>query len=179
MLIQILILLAAPPTLPTSVPYCPYHCFTRLNCSPAPPLTPPPYLAVGLRPGQTYYYRILGPQDPPGLLSSSSSSALTGQLPIQRYSAGSSAAAATGGARWAVENEKLILVWREHVPDAPPPTDRKGFGTQLIERMLVSGLGAEVERTFHADGLEARFTLRVSNLKSTAEPDEDAEIAET
>ena len=45
--------------------------------------------------------------------------------------------------RWEVKDGKLTLLWREHVPNPPTPTDHKGFGSQLIERMLVGALNAE------------------------------------
>jgi two-component sensor histidine kinase len=79
---------------------------------------------------------------------------------------------------WTLSSGMLILVWREYVPNPTPPSDRKGFGTQLIERMLVSALGATYDRIFHPDGLEARFTMPVEKLTPVVKPaDEAAEAA--
>lgn len=72
---------------------------------------------------------------------------------------------------WTLEGERLVLVWREHAPGVAAPSDRKGFGTQLIERMLVSGLDAEFQRNFHADGLEARFVFPADKLRPAAKPE--------
>lgn len=78
---------------------------------------------------------------------------------------------------WTVSGGVLTLIWRERVPNPTQPSDRKGFGTQLIERMLVGALGAGYERTFHSDGLEARFTVPVDKLTPLAKPDADVEVA--
>ncbi|MCB1469904.1 MAG: sensor histidine kinase [Rhizobiaceae bacterium] len=69
--------------------------------------------------------------------------------------------------RWEVKDGKLTLLWREHVPNPPTPTDHKGFGSQLIERMLVGALSAEYHRELLPDGLEARFVFTVEALKAT------------
>ena len=50
------------------------------------------------------------------------------------------------------------IVWRERLPSFEVPSaDIKGFGTQLIDRTLGGSLGARIERTYHADGLECRL----------------------
>ena len=54
-----------------------------------------------------------------------------------------------------------------------PPSDRKGFGSQLIERMLVGALDAEYTRDFRADGLEARFAFPVEKLKPSPKATEE------
>ncbi len=79
---------------------------------------------------------------------------------------------------WRVEGDRLILVWRERVPSVPSPSDRKGFGTQLIERMLVGAFDAEYERIFHPDGLEARFVFPVDKLRPAAATDEAEQPAD-
>lgn len=82
---------------------------------------------------------------------------------------------------WTLEDGRLVLVWREHAPGVAAPSDRKGFGTQLIERMLVRGLDAEFQRDFHADGLEGRFVFQAEKLRPTAKPGDeprDPELAD-
>jgi two-component sensor histidine kinase len=74
---------------------------------------------------------------------------------------------------WSVKDGMLVLLWREFVPNAAPPSDRKGFGSQLIERMLVGALDAEYTRDFRADGLEARFAFPVEKLKPSPKATEE------
>ncbi|WP_274626212.1 sensor histidine kinase [Arvimicrobium flavum] len=74
---------------------------------------------------------------------------------------------------WSLHGDELELVWREHVPDLKQRSSRKGFGTQIIERMLPGGLGAKVERHLHPDGLEARFTFPVANIRPTDKHQEE------
>lgn len=69
---------------------------------------------------------------------------------------------------WALEGEMLKLVWRETAKDAAKPTERRGFGTHLIDRTLGRALGAKIERTFHDDGLESVFEIPLTAL--TQEP---------
>ncbi|MCR4269249.1 sensor histidine kinase [Nitratireductor sp. ZSWI3] len=65
---------------------------------------------------------------------------------------------------WQVEADALTIVWREHVPRLRRRAGRRGFGTEIIERMLGGTLDAEISRTFHRDGLEWIFTIPVSRL---------------
>jgi two-component sensor histidine kinase len=77
---------------------------------------------------------------------------------------------------WTIESGVLTLVWREYVPNPTAPSDHKGFGSQLIERMLVGALSAEYHRNFLADGLEVRFAMPVDRLKPQPKPvDEPAD----
>ncbi|WP_246723687.1 sensor histidine kinase [Rhizobium sp. ARZ01] len=68
---------------------------------------------------------------------------------------------------WAVEGERLNLVWREsgvnldpERTEAPP----KGFGSVVLERMIGIAMDAELERRMHADGIEWRFSIPLSKL---------------
>lgn len=79
---------------------------------------------------------------------------------------------------WRLVDDRLVLVWREYTPAAPILSERKGFGTQLIERMLVGAFGAEYERTLHADGMEARFSFPLDKLRPVLDPAEEATAAE-
>jgi two-component sensor histidine kinase len=73
---------------------------------------------------------------------------------------------------WTETDGKLVLIWREYVPEPISASDHKGFGTQLIERMLVGALGATIERVFHPDGLEARFTMPVEKVRALVTPED-------
>jgi two-component sensor histidine kinase len=58
----------------------------------------------------------------------------------------------------------LTLNWRERVKAMPPRTERRGFGTTVLENMVGSSLSAEVERTLHQDGIEWRFAIPLASL---------------
>ncbi|WP_367716508.1 sensor histidine kinase [Nitratireductor sp. GISD-1A_MAKvit] len=66
---------------------------------------------------------------------------------------------------WKVKDETLILTWREFVPKTRRRNvRRRGFGTEIIERMVGGTLDAEISRVFHRDGLECVFTIPVDRL---------------
>jgi two-component sensor histidine kinase len=47
--------------------------------------------------------------------------------------------------------------------------DTRGFGTEVIERMLGGALEAEIERTLHNDGLECRVSMPRERLRPEVE----------
>jgi two-component sensor histidine kinase len=65
---------------------------------------------------------------------------------------------------WKIEDETLVLIWREHLSLLRRRPVRRGFGTEIIERMLGGTLDAEIERSFHRDGLECIFRIPVKRL---------------
>jgi len=65
---------------------------------------------------------------------------------------------------WAIEGEKLVLIWREHVSQLRRRPVKRGFGTEIIERMLGGTLDAEISRTFHKDGLECIFRIPLERV---------------
>lgn len=66
---------------------------------------------------------------------------------------------------WRVEEDRLIIVWREHVERAGRRRPAKrGFGTEIMERMLGGTLNASISRSFHRDGLECVFIIPVERL---------------
>lgn len=66
---------------------------------------------------------------------------------------------------WRRRGDRLEIVWREFVPRLRRRAEGRGFGTEVIERMIGGALGAEIERNLHADGLECRFLLPRDNLE--------------
>jgi two-component sensor histidine kinase len=66
--------------------------------------------------------------------------------------------------RWWREDDLLVLVWRETVPDLSLGTERKGFGTRVLQSMVTVALAATVTRTLHPDGIEWRFAIPIGRL---------------
>jgi two-component sensor histidine kinase len=90
------------------------------------------------------------------------------------------ALSAPGGSllvRWGVEGEAdrrtLVIEWHEHGGPAVAPPTRKGFGSQLIERVVTRQLQGEVRTAFEPDGLKARIAFPLAAtppMKATPEP---------
>lgn len=68
---------------------------------------------------------------------------------------------------WEIKGDNLELMWREYVPRLRRRAEKRGFGTEIIERMLGGTLDAEIERTFHRDGLACSFRIPVAGLLPT------------
>jgi two-component sensor histidine kinase len=73
---------------------------------------------------------------------------------------------------WRQEGDTLHLRWRETVTPFAPPSDRRGFGTTVLESMVGRSLGAEVKRTVHDDGLEWTFAIPVTAIDPSKGPEE-------
>ncbi|MEO8758702.1 MAG: sensor histidine kinase [Devosia sp.] len=73
---------------------------------------------------------------------------------------------------WRKDPEILHFVWRERVLNFTPPSERRGFGTTVLENMLGRSLGAKVERIVNPDGLEWRFEIPVIAIDPAKGPDE-------
>lgn len=77
---------------------------------------------------------------------------------------------ASGGSvhvSWKIEGEMLIFVWQERVHRVRRrPVTRRGFGTEIIERMLGGTFDAEIERNFHPKGLECIFRIPIARISS-------------
>jgi two-component sensor histidine kinase len=58
-----------------------------------------------------------------------------------------------------------------------PPSDRRGFGTTVLESMVGRSLGANVERVVHPDGLEWRFDVPITAIDPSKGPEESGEKA--
>lgn len=65
---------------------------------------------------------------------------------------------------WKVEGDALVVSWRETVQRLRRRPERRGFGTEVIERMLGGALGATAEPALHRDGMEWRFTIPLARL---------------
>ena len=79
--------------------------------------------------------------------------------------------------KWELDGLTLQLDWRETVTPFTPPTDRRGFGTTVLESMVGRSLGAHVERTVHDDGLEWRFAVPISAIDPSKGPEEAGDRA--
>ncbi len=66
---------------------------------------------------------------------------------------------------WKIRDDMLVINWREHVARARRRTNRRGFGTEIIDRMVGGTLDAEISRVFHRDGLECVFKIPVDRLE--------------
>ncbi len=62
---------------------------------------------------------------------------------------------------WSLSEGAIIIRWRESGADLveSAQTQRKGFGSVVIERMLGMALRAELERIMHSDGIEWRIRI--------------------
>lgn len=69
---------------------------------------------------------------------------------------------------WKRVGDRLEFLWRETVPRVRRRGDTRGFGTEVIERMLGGALEAQIARTLHADGLECRFSMPLARLEPEA-----------
>ncbi|MEQ9248039.1 MAG: histidine kinase, partial [Nitratireductor sp.] len=66
---------------------------------------------------------------------------------------------------WKIKDDMLTLTWREYVVKGRRRNvRRRGFGTEIIERMVGGTLDAEISRVFHRDGLECVFRIPVDRL---------------
>jgi two-component sensor histidine kinase len=73
---------------------------------------------------------------------------------------------------WNLEGQTVSLRWRETVTPFTPPTERRGFGTTVLESMVGRSLGAEVRRIIHEDGLEWTFAIPTSAVDPSQGPEE-------
>lgn len=77
---------------------------------------------------------------------------------------------------WEVQGDSLHFDWRETVrPPFVPPSDRRGFGTTVLESMVGRSLGAKVERIVHEDGLEWVFDIPLVAIDPNKGPEEAGE----
>ncbi len=73
---------------------------------------------------------------------------------------------------WELDGTLLKLRWRERVTPFTPPTERRGFGTTVLESMVGRSLGAKVERIVHEDGLEWTFDIPTPGMDPSKGPEE-------
>ena len=70
--------------------------------------------------------------------------------------------------RWAVERRDerrhLKLVWREEGGAAPDPGSRRGFGLEVIERMLPYTLGGTAKVNFGSRGIDCRVSFPLERV---------------
>jgi two-component sensor histidine kinase len=73
---------------------------------------------------------------------------------------------------WRTADDNLHLRWRETVTPFEPPSERRGFGTTVLESMVGRSLGAKVERVVHPDGLEWTFAIPLAGIDPSRGPEE-------
>ncbi|MEO6396312.1 MAG: sensor histidine kinase [Devosia sp.] len=73
---------------------------------------------------------------------------------------------------WSRNGTSLDLTWRETLENPTKPTDRRGFGTTVLENMVVRSLGATADRVVHEDGLEWRFSIPLASIDPALGPDD-------
>ncbi len=65
---------------------------------------------------------------------------------------------------WSVDGEALSLDWRETVPRRRKRTEGRGFGTEVLERMLGGALHAQIERDLSPTGLWLRLRIPLEQI---------------
>jgi two-component sensor histidine kinase len=75
---------------------------------------------------------------------------------------------------WQVREGIFDLVWREYVPRLRKRVERRGFGTEVIERMLVGALDAEPQRILRRDGIEWHFVIPLERIRSASQMEADS-----
>jgi two-component sensor histidine kinase len=78
---------------------------------------------------------------------------------------------------WSKVQDRLEVSWREHVPSFSKHAERRGFGTVVLENMVGSALGAEVQRTLNPDGISWRFAIPLAAIDPTLLPGADPATA--
>ncbi len=76
-----------------------------------------------------------------------------------------------GGAialKWRLEDERLVLEWRESGGPALATTPREGFGHKVVKRLVAQALDGEATLTFPPDGLV--WTLSIPETYTLARP---------
>lgn len=68
---------------------------------------------------------------------------------------------------WRIEGDKLVLVWRERSPKPAEPPTKQGFGTSLIDFIVVRSFGGTIEREFNAEGFRATISVPVEAVAGT------------
>ena len=63
---------------------------------------------------------------------------------------------------------EIELTWRETVPRIRKGSRDRGFGTEVIERMVGGTLDATIERTLHSDGMEYGFVIPLNKVRPSA-----------
>lgn len=76
---------------------------------------------------------------------------------------------------WQWQGDKLEFIWRECEVTVPISTERRGFGTTVIEQLISSALDAEVTRTIHPDGIEWHIMMSEERLRPERAEDMAAE----
>jgi two-component sensor histidine kinase len=71
---------------------------------------------------------------------------------------------------WRLTDDEIELTWREKASAIAKGERERGFGTEVIERMVGGTLDARIERTLHEDGMEYRFFIPREKVRPSAGP---------
>jgi two-component sensor histidine kinase len=63
--------------------------------------------------------------------------------------------------QWQVEESGLLLNWLESGGPLVTPPVRKGFGSRLLERLLVSDLGGAISLNYDPAGVKFSITAQM------------------
>ncbi len=69
---------------------------------------------------------------------------------------------------WTLRLDTIEFVWREQTPRRRKRVEGKGFGTEVLNRMLTVALSAEVERTLTQTGLALRIVMPLEAVSAEA-----------
>lgn len=67
---------------------------------------------------------------------------------------------------WTIDDEYLTINWKEQGLTLRRRPTRRGFGTEIIERMVGGTLDAEITRNFRRTGLECIFKIPLERVRA-------------
>jgi two-component sensor histidine kinase len=79
------------------------------------------------------------------------------------------AAAGRIAVRWRLEGGALVLDWQESGGAAPREPIRRGFGSRLLQSVVVRELGGELQQRLGTEGFDCQIRLPVSARLLAAE----------
>ena len=64
---------------------------------------------------------------------------------------------------WTISPDALVLQWTERGGPRPKEQTRRGFGSRLLQSVVVRELGGELHQRLAPEGLECRIRLPLSS----------------
>ncbi len=83
--------------------------------------------------------------------------------------------------RWRTDNDRLELEWREHVlaGKSAPSVPKGGFGSKLMNQIILQQLDGTLERQMESDGLYCRIALPLVDGLTVEKPDDKKDVPST